>query len=591
NVEELWKWTLTADAVAPCFVRDVMEMKENLVAGIPSLMLLGVDFFWLGRVPCRSVLVVGLVVGIQVYENKIVYTVDDGTAVVDCAQRIQGSKNVKPPSTTKTSATRTTDPTANTTTSTNTNTLTLPKPITRIGLPVNVVGKIQHAFGSRQIVVNQIEVCKSANDELLHWRRVRELHKTHYSLTELFVIPPPAEVGPATPKRAEPSTPSTRGASPVSSIASSPVKPRATKQGPPRLRHPSRLRSQDLTDNTFRIYVKHYMLYASDVPAPSAHMERGSDGNDTSGHDLESTTTTTTTRQGTADQERTPRPAKDRQSAVERTPRPRIKPVNHGASNSCDVSVSTRRGRQTGFTISYLRRVPELADMARRVVIAEAKRRMTEQRRNEKEGRSRSKGVSHRPPITGTMEIIPKEKIPPKMKRLFRWVVVHLLNAGEIVVWDGPMRACSRINNEEISGLWKSGSTSYGRSVGADSTVFSTSNRISQVLGGEEMEGEVSDCGPGEEGYLPVTPALLGYYVEKVMEESELKAVNARRKTESGVGRTPRLGGGITKEDILSRLHRDDRWRFIGEWQVEEALEYLRMKSRVWCPGQERWEL
>lgn len=32
------------------------------------------DFFWLGRVPCRTVRIVGLVVGMKEYEKRIVYT-------------------------------------------------------------------------------------------------------------------------------------------------------------------------------------------------------------------------------------------------------------------------------------------------------------------------------------------------------------------------------------------------------------------------------------------------------------------------------------------------------------------------------------
>ena len=32
------------------------------------------EYFWLGRIPCRSVELVGVLVGIQVYEQRIVYT-------------------------------------------------------------------------------------------------------------------------------------------------------------------------------------------------------------------------------------------------------------------------------------------------------------------------------------------------------------------------------------------------------------------------------------------------------------------------------------------------------------------------------------
>ena len=48
-------------------------------------MPLDMEVFWLGRVPCRTVRLVGLVVGVQVWEKRTVYTIDDGTGVVDCA--------------------------------------------------------------------------------------------------------------------------------------------------------------------------------------------------------------------------------------------------------------------------------------------------------------------------------------------------------------------------------------------------------------------------------------------------------------------------------------------------------------------------
>jgi hypothetical protein len=35
---------------------------------------IGADFYWLGRVPCRTVCLIGLVVGLQVFESKILYS-------------------------------------------------------------------------------------------------------------------------------------------------------------------------------------------------------------------------------------------------------------------------------------------------------------------------------------------------------------------------------------------------------------------------------------------------------------------------------------------------------------------------------------
>ena len=45
-------------------LRDIVIEQENYTD----------DFFWLGRVPCRSVRFVGLLVGVQVYEKRMVYS-------------------------------------------------------------------------------------------------------------------------------------------------------------------------------------------------------------------------------------------------------------------------------------------------------------------------------------------------------------------------------------------------------------------------------------------------------------------------------------------------------------------------------------
>ena len=79
SAQEIWKWTLTKDAIAPCFVRDVLSMREAGGRGLsvcsitypqPCLFYIAdVDFFWLGCTPCRSVLVIAMVVVVQIYKK------------------------------------------------------------------------------------------------------------------------------------------------------------------------------------------------------------------------------------------------------------------------------------------------------------------------------------------------------------------------------------------------------------------------------------------------------------------------------------------------------------------------------------------
>jgi len=82
SVKDLHTWTFSAESIAACSIHDVLTMKKNTDDGTLIFdsvesdfsSCTGYDFFWLGRIPCRSVKIVGMVVGIQVYERKIIYT-------------------------------------------------------------------------------------------------------------------------------------------------------------------------------------------------------------------------------------------------------------------------------------------------------------------------------------------------------------------------------------------------------------------------------------------------------------------------------------------------------------------------------------
>jgi hypothetical protein len=81
---DIYIWTNTESAVARCFLRDVLSMKENPSIGRcrqpqptnPNERSAGpnLDFYWLGHVPCRSVHIVGVVVGIDVTDKWTLYT-------------------------------------------------------------------------------------------------------------------------------------------------------------------------------------------------------------------------------------------------------------------------------------------------------------------------------------------------------------------------------------------------------------------------------------------------------------------------------------------------------------------------------------
>lgn len=75
----LSQWLDTDDFIAKCFICDIRVMKRK--AGkfhcdpfrLPSDIFTGEQIWWLKRIPCKRVTIVGMIVGIQYYERRISY--------------------------------------------------------------------------------------------------------------------------------------------------------------------------------------------------------------------------------------------------------------------------------------------------------------------------------------------------------------------------------------------------------------------------------------------------------------------------------------------------------------------------------------
>ncbi|KAF8842451.1 hypothetical protein BDN67DRAFT_965786 [Paxillus ammoniavirescens] len=678
SAQDIWKWTLTREAIAPCFVRDVLAMRESGS--------IGADFFWLGYTPCRSVVLVGMVVAVQVYDKRTLYTIDDGTAVVDCVLRHPTPPKSKPAtvSSPATASKKSQRPSPKKARIERDNQVTTPgppgppPPITEPGYSVRVVGKVVKHYDSRQVLAEWIEPCPSSLDEMAHWRRVIELHKTKYSLAIPFVLPspqaattsdPPADssmlqgdacvfiskasiAGPGSgnggyklpaarlPLQSRPVSTSDapyisvdRGHIPTSpttasSTPSSPCKNSSPVKGPeldepplkPKLRHPSRLHTRDLTANTFRLYMKHYM---DNAPPPlsfplvnRSHVQSEDESDD------EGVVKTPTKRSRHHEN-------RDRGG---RTPRPLI---NTGAGLPRSESPTL------GFTLSHLRRVPELALLAARVVRAETRKREKVQREHERQKARRDGVVSHRTkppasmtsqtklttspseddkgrPSASTSSSMPTPSLtaapdPPhkKMKRLFAWAVVKLYEEGSIVLWDGDVRplplpvlpapSLALAGGGETSTLWKTVDSTIGdntiRSSASTFVSYSTlhpysasaSHHSSRETEADTDSSYLSDPQPNEEAYVPLTPRFLAGYVQvavAAMVKGNARGAGGRVAR----GNAARSGSGLrlnadadsssypsaTPEDIAAYLRRTDaRWARLGAWAVEEALEVL----------------
>jgi len=291
----------------------------------------------------------------------------------------------------------------------------------------------------------------------------------------------------------------------------------------------------------------------------------------------------------------------------EPTPRPRPVARHESWDGGKDQD---EQGLTLGFTLSHLRRVPELALLAARVVRAEARKR-------DKADREKDRGSSRMPSssstsarqnvsrnVNGFTPIPAADPSHSKMKRLFSWAVVKLYEEGSIVLWDGEVRPLPvppppvLEGDGERSGLWKREDETQS-TCGDPSVLYSSSASASLYshyhlprrphqrgdardvldVGADADAGYVSDPSMDEEAYVPLTPRLLAGYVRE--------AVGALRRGRQG-DRRGGAGAGVngrgngrgrepTPDDILTYLQRaDGRWARLGVWAVEEALGVLK---------------
>jgi len=286
--------------------------------------------------------------------------------------------------------------------------------------------------------------------------------------------------------------------------------------------------------------------------------------------------------------DRTPRPKRS-QHQLESTPRPRISQPDFdisvaSSSSHTQHSSSVTDTDRRGFSLSYLRRVPELSLLASKVVQAVARRRLREERKKLKEaGMLKCKKQTPSAP----------DKVGPKMKRLFQWAVIQLLKEGCIVLWDGPVRECSNASIADTSGLWKS-STSSNSTFGGQSTLFGPTNtttsdrshstlfnKTHQDADHDEDEANLSDPSPDEEAYISLTPDFSADYIEATIK------VLSDRQLQMG-----KPYAGTTVQEIVTFMRKsDDRWQYLGDWTVKDALDVLSKSGRVWKTGRDSWDV
>lgn len=267
-----------------------------------------------------------------------------------------------------------------------------------------------------------------------------------------------------------------------------------------------------------------------------------------------------------------------------------------------------------GYTLSHLRRVPELALLARRVVEAEAKRRTREERKKVKDDTS-TKGKAKASSSTqssaasssqaGLFGEKSKESQNGKVKRLFGYAIRQLYEEGSIILWEGAVRrlplppipapSFASTSQPVKAGLWK---------LNASLASAGTNSMLSSMSQLEDDDfGDLSDPPPNEEAYLPLTPSYLAGVVERAIRDIIVarrreQAARIKSRSTSGpsaleIGQSLRKRvDGPTPSEIVDFLRRrDERWRRIGEWAVKEALQWASERGRVSTCGDGKWEV
>lgn len=249
----------------------------------------------------------------------------------------------------------------------------------------------------------------------------------------------------------------------------------------------------------------------------------------------------------------------------------------------CQHSDTRHEHTTDAFTLSYLRRVPELAELAKRIARNNRKRKARDEKEKEKLKRTSSPRRS-----TRTSTKVDTKAADMKMaKRLFITTLRLLYDEGSIVFsdghgnrkWDAEEAGWLQDREDEI---WKVRTEDDTRANITHTTVGSTFITSMTIDNGTRQthvdDPELSEPDADEERYIPVTPPIL---VQPIL--GAIRSVVLRK------GKIAQ--GGATAAEVLETLRGrvDERWARISDWAIENALEMMAEDEVVWKSAQGRW--
>ncbi|CCA71891.1 hypothetical protein PIIN_05826 [Serendipita indica DSM 11827] len=615
NANSLFQYTHSTTGFAPCFLRDLAKMTTTNVGGS--------RYYWLGNVPLVVVRVVAIIVGVDVWEQKSRILLDDGTALVQGSYRHVQELVDESDEQSKSQVGKSSRELPK-----RKQVRYVPRPVPATGTAVIVLGKPD----GQRMKIDELTPC-SYMEEAAHIIRVVDLHKTKYS--QPFTLPESTSSGPhnmvplaipMTPPRrsredgedseqdhdwtprakrhrrddVELETPRPRQtgarahspAESVSSVASSahsallsptkylvpPLFPASTRSHLPsstiqplssetsfgvssnkastetglntmaRLRHPARRKGKDLNVDMFRLYVQYYIHTVHAHAHAQALAKR-----------FHASSSSASTKGANCPPRR----------------------METGGSSSRNGKLKTREQKERelfasdeerrGFALGYLRRVPELQEMAIRVVNQQRKTMRTTKRKKDEdvaETKRKDKEKAH-----DTRKYV---------KRLFIETTRTLYQQGAIVLHTGGARKWSREEAEWVNSLriWKlkgdedmsQSMDMSSRTLDISSTTLGDTTRVSGIAEGTDMV--LSDLDEEEESYIPTSVDVLAQPVLLALRDALKRAKFNNAADARDRNAIAYKVQGVSEEDILESLHAmDDTWARV--WDVGETLVYL----------------
>lgn len=273
---------------------------------------------------------------------------------------------------------------------------------------------------------------------------------------------------------------------------------------------------------------------------------------------------TPTRRPSQNDSECTPRPKRQsRRLDPEHTPRAAAASSSLVTRKATLESTSAAAAAvdMSGFTISHLRRVPELALMASKLY---------------KRVRDEQKQAGN----------APTEPARKKTKRLFELTVNDLRLKGSIIPWDGTVYPLPDPRADYSDTLWRIGSSSRSTASGNMSSVSTSSaaspaaSRLKRRRNDVEELQQLSDPSSDEDSFVPLRVHYLARQVEATVGAIAASLQNAGAG--SRLEKQRQANAGMSVERITRALKNiDDRWRAMSEYSIREALQWLEEEGRA----------